>query len=192
MIRVIAALALASMPAQSFGAQTIGAQSPATLTSANSWWERVTVTVTDDGKTHSCRYETSLEPAAGQDCSTEGGASAKALGASASSGGGGAKDQFTRITFERRFTPGITPQTETLKPGETLLGGQVMALAIDARGAVKHCKIVATSGAVTPQYGCDQAAAEKFEASVRDTKAGPAAREGYMTILVYGHSEHLV
>jgi hypothetical protein len=185
-IRAIAALALASMPAQSFGAQT-----PATLTSANSWWERVTVTVTDDGKTHSCRYETSLEPAAGQDCSTEGGASAKAIGASASNGGGG-KDQFTRITFERRFTPGVTPQTQTLQAGETLLGGQVMALAIDARGAVKHCQIVATSGAVTPQYGCSEAAAEKFEASAGTAKASPEARAGYMTILVYGHSEHLV
>ena len=84
----------------------------------------------------------------------------------------------------------MTPQTQTLEPGETLLGGQVMALAIDARGAVKHCRVVATSGAVTPQYGCDDAAAEKFEASAGSAKAGP--RDGYMTIVVYGHSEHLV
>ena len=182
MFRAIAALALAST----------SAQSPATLTSANSWWERVTVTVSDDGTTHSCRYETSLEPAQGQDCSTDGGANAKMLGASASSGKSGAKDQYSRITFERRFTPGMTPQTQTLEPGETLLGGQVMALAIDARGAVKHCRIVATSGAVTPQYGCDDAAAEKFEASAGSAKASSAGRDGYMTILVYGHSEHLV
>lgn len=180
MFRAIAALALAST----------SAQSPATLTSANSWWERVTVTVSDDGTTHSCRYETSLQPAQGQDCSTEDGANAKMLGASASGGQQSAKDQYTRITFERRFTPGMTPKAETLAPGETLLGGQVMALAIDARGAVKHCRVVATSGAVTPQYGCDDAAAEKFEASAGEAKA--SARDGYMTILVYGHSEHLV
>ena len=186
MIRAIAALALAATSAQTLGA----AQSPATLTSANSWWEKVTVTVSDDGTTHSCRYETSLQPATGQDCSTEGGANAKLLGASAAGGESSGKDQISRITFERRFTPGVTPQTQTLEPGETLLGGQVMALAIDARGAVKHCRVVATSGAVTPQYGCDDAAAEKFEASAGSAKAGP--RDGYMTIVVYGHSEHVV
>ena len=179
MFRAIAALALAST----------SAQSPATLTSNASWWERVTVTVTDDGKTHSCRYETSLQPDAGADCAVDNGAAAKAKSAS---GTATAKDQYTRITFERRFTPGLKPQAETLQPGETLLGGQVMALAIDERGAVKHCRIVATSGAVTPQYGCDEAAAEKFEASVGDAKVRTAQREGYMTILVYGHSEHLV
>jgi hypothetical protein len=183
--RAIAALALATT------AQTLGAQSPTTLTSANSWWERVTVTVSDDGTTHSCLYETSLQAKAGEDCSTDGGANAKMLGASVSSGQS-AKDQYSRITFERRFTPGLTPQAQTLAAGETLLGGQVMALAIDARGAVKHCKIVATSGAVTPQYGCDAASAEKFEASVGGAKATAGARDGYMTILVYGHSEHLV
>ena len=63
MFRAIAALALAST----------SAQSPATLTSNASWWERVTVTVTDDGKTHSCRYETSLQPAAGTDCAVDNG-----------------------------------------------------------------------------------------------------------------------
>ncbi|WP_308517494.1 hypothetical protein [Sphingomonas flavescens] len=186
MFRAIAALALATT-----SAQTMGAQSPAALNPANSWWERVTVTVSDDGTTHSCMYQTSRE-AAGQDCSTEGGANAKMLGASVSGGQQSAKDQYSRITFERRFTPGVTPQTQTLEPGETLLGGQVMALAIDARGAVKHCKIVATSGAVTPQYGCDEAAAEKFEASVGGAKSSAGSRDGYMTILVYGHSEHLV
>ena len=187
MFRAIAALALATTSAQS-----LGAQSPTTLTSASSWWERVTVTVSDDGTTHSCRYETSTQPAAGQDCSTDGGANAKMLGASASSGKSSAKDQYSRITFERRFTPGMTPQTQTLEPGETLLGGQVMALAIDARGAVKHCRIVATSGEVTPQYGCEAASAEKFEASAASEKSSAGGRDGYMTILVYGHSEHLV
>jgi hypothetical protein len=176
--RAIAALALASASA--------AANSPATLTSSAPWWERVTVTVTDDGKTQSCRYETSLQAEAGQDCSVVGSA------ASATKASAGTKDQYTRITFERRFTPGDKPVVADLAPGETLLGGQVMALAIDAKGAVKHCRVVATSGSVTPQYGCDEAAAERFEASAAAPHASGPAREGYMTIVVYGHSEHMV
>ena len=78
----------------------------------------------------------------------------------------------------------------SLQPGDTLLGGQVMALAIDGAGAVKGCKIVATSGSVTPQYGCTEASAERFEANAHAANAG--AHQGYMTILVYGHSEHVV
>jgi len=102
---------------------------------------------------------------------------------------GASKSEFTRITFERRFSPGAKPDM-VLEPGETLLGGRVMSLAIDARGAVQNCEVVATSGGVTPQYGCADLSAERFEASASSVKA--AAREGYMTILVYGHSEHVV
>ena len=105
--------------------------------------------------------------------------------------GAGAKDQFTRLTFERRFTPGAKPDM-VLQPGETLLGGRVMALAIDAHGAVKDCQVVATSGSVTPQYGCADLQAERFEASVGGQHANAAPREGYMSIIVYGHSEHVV
>ena len=65
-----------------------------------------------------------------------------------------------------------------------------MALAIDAAGSVKGCKIVSPPGDMTPDYGCKEAAAEKFEASA--AKAAPRRREGYMTILVYGHAEHVV
>ena len=175
MFRAITALALASTTAQS----------PATLTSAVPWWEKVTVTVTDDGSTQSCRYESSLQPQAGKDCSVSG---ADKLTAAKSSGPS-AKDEVTRITFERRFSPGGKPQM-ALQPGETLLGGQMMALAIDPRGAVKGCEVVATSGTVTPQYGCTQAETERFDASA--ATAHGSAREGYMTILVYGHSEHVV
>lgn len=174
MFRAILALVLAST----------SAHSTETLTSTVPWWERVTVTVTDDGKAQSCRYETSLQPTAAKDCSVSGGMAGNAKSA-------GAKNQYTRITFERRFTPGVKPQTAALQPGETLLGGQVMALAIDARGAVKNCRIVATSGAVTPQYGCDEAATERFEASA-STHARPADREGYLSVIVYGHREHVV
>ena len=178
--RIITALSLASASALA------SASSPAALSSNASWWERVTVTVTDDGKTQSCRYETSLQPTSAKECT------AASVGASKVDASAAVKDKVTSITFERRFTPGVTPQAETLKPGETLLGGQVMALAIDDRGAVKNCKIVATSGAVTPQYGCDEAAAEKFEASAKSGASASAHREGYLTIVVYGHSEQVV
>ena len=175
MFRAIAALALASTTAQS----------PATLTSSVPWWERVTVTVSDDGNTQSCKYESSLQPQAGKDCSVSG----SDLTPTKASSGPSAKDEVTRITFERRFNPGGKPEM-ALQPGELLLGGQVMALAIDGRGAVTGCHIVATSGSVTPQYGCTEAEAERFEASAATARAG--SREGYMTILVYGHSEHVV
>ena len=175
MFRAFAALALASTTAQS----------PATLTSTVPWWEKVTVTVTDDGQTRSCHYETSLQPQSGKDCSVSG----SDLTPTKASSGPSAKDQVTRITFERRFSPGDKPDMN-LQAGETLLGGQMMALAIDGKGAVKGCHVVATSGSVTPQYGCTEAEAERFDANAATTRA--PEREGYMTILVYGHSEHVV
>jgi hypothetical protein len=175
-IRAIAALALASA----------STNPSATLNSAAPWWEKVTVTVTDDGEAQSCHYETSLGAGQAQDCSVSGSEAAMTKSSSVS----GAKDQYTRITFERRFSPGAKPDKPSLQPGELLLGGQVMALAIDGKGAVEHCQVVATSGSVTPQYGCSEASAERFEASATSVRA--PAREGYMTIIVYGHSEHVV
>jgi hypothetical protein len=77
-----------------------------------------------------------------------------------------------------------------VQAGDTLLGSQVMALAIDGAGAVKGCQIVSKSGSMTPDYGCEEAKAERFEAN-----AGQSAEQslqGYMTILVYGHDEHVV
>ena len=178
MFRAIAALILASTSAQT---------SP-TLTSTAPWWERVTVTVNDDGNTQSCVYKSSLQPTAAKECSVSGNEAATVSHAGASA----SKDQVTRITFERRFDPGAKPEIAALQPGEVLLSSRMMALAIDGKGAVKHCTVVATSGTVTPQYGCDEATAERFEASVGAALARGPEREGYMTILVYGHSEHVV
>jgi hypothetical protein len=161
------------------------ALSATTLTSDASWWERVTVTVTDDGQPQSCHYESSLQPNDAQSCDVDSSQAGMAKLASS-------KDEYTRITFERRFSPGAKVAAQTLQPGETLLGGQVMALAIDARGAVKNCRIVATTGAVSPQYGCDEVAAERFDASVTSGKSGAPAREGFLSVIVYGHSEHVV
>ena len=65
-----------------------------------------------------------------------------------------------------------------------------MALAIDDAGKVSGCRIVATSGETGVAYGCNEVAAEHFEASASSNS--PPRREGYMTILVYGHTEHVV
>lgn len=178
MFRALAALALAST----------SVYSSATLTSSVPWWERVTVTVSEDGKTQSCRYESSLKPQAPHNCDVvESGASA-----ASSRDAAGAKDQYTRITFERRFSPDAKPNMDALQPGEMLLGGQTLALGIDPKGAVKQCKVVQRSGSMPPQYGCDEAATERFEASTRTAHPASVTREAYMTVLVYGHSEHVV
>jgi hypothetical protein len=155
---------------------------PPTLVANTPWWEKITVTVNDDGNAHGCEYQTSLAGAA-QSCDVSGDSKALAAGA------GGPKGAYTRITFERRFSPGSAPDTGKLHAGDTLLGGQVMALAIDGSGAVNGCRVVAKSGGMTPDYGCAEARAEKFETSARS--AVPST-QGYLTILVYGHSEQLV
>nr|NUR37613.1 hypothetical protein [Sphingomonas sp.] len=180
MFRALAALAVASA--------STSAPPATTLTSSAPWWERVTVTVSDDGNTRSCRYESSLKPRNATDCSVVSSGASTAKSAASS----GAKDQYTRITFERRFSPGAKPNMDALQPGETLLGGQMLALAIDPRGAVKGCKVVQRSGSLPPQYGCDEAAAEHFEASATNIHTAAPTREGYMTVIVYGHSEHVV
>jgi hypothetical protein len=152
--------------------------------SASSWWEKITVKMTSDGKAQGCRYETSQTSAAAKDCTVvgpEGAAAAKAE----------AKDQYATITFERRFSPGGAPPGEAnMDPGDKLLGRQVMALAIDGAGKVSGCKIVAASGETGVAYGCDEVTAEHFEATASNT-AEPQ-RRGFMTILVYGHTEHMV
>jgi hypothetical protein len=157
--------------------------SPPALVSSAPWWEKVTVTVNSDGEPRSCSYQTSLTPTKAKSCAVSGTSAALA------SDSVGSKDEFTRITFERRFSPTAEPGGGTIHPTETLLGGQVMALAIDSAGTVKGCKIVATSGDMTPDYGCAEAATERFEAS--GVAKADHSREGFMTILVYGHAEHV-
>jgi hypothetical protein len=172
--RAIAALALAS----SATSPTIAA-----LDSSAPWWERVTVTIGGDGQARSCRFESSLQPNGAKGCEVEASQAAMA-------GHSGAKDQYTRITFERRFSPDARPDPADLPTGDMLLGQQVMALAITARGTVDACQIVSASGDMKPDYGCKQAVAERFHATAAST--GTEARQAYMTILVYGHSEHMV
>ena len=178
--RAIAAVALAS--AASLAA---AATSQASALDSNApWWERVTVTIAGDGKPQSCHFESSMGPHTSKDCQVQ--ASQAAVDKTAT----GSKDSYTRITFERRFSPKWQPDATEAPAGDMLLGRQVMSLAIGAKGTVQACEIVAASGDVKPEYGCKEASAERFSASVGGTRAEP--RQGYMTILVYGHSEHVV
>jgi hypothetical protein len=156
--------------------------SPA-LVSTAPWWEKVTVTVSGDGDPRSCHYENSLSGEGARQCDVE--TASGALGDK----GSGTKDEFTSITFERRFSPSATADKGGVQPGDTLLGGQVMALSIDAAGAVSGCKVVAAAGDMTPDYGCEEAKAERFQASAGD--AAVPARQAYLTILVYAHSENV-
>jgi hypothetical protein len=181
-IRTLAALALLTASTHVIAASA--AKSDPKLSSTAPWWEKVTVTIAGDGKPQACRYETSLQPNASEQCDVTG----DQAGVAKSSG---TKSELTRITFERRFTPGSAPIDAQLPTGDTLLGRQVMALAIDSAGSVKGCRVVSAAGDMTPDYGCKEAAAEKFEASAGQVKTG-AGREGMMTVLVYGHSEHVV
>jgi len=192
-IRSLAAVALvaastqaiaATSPTSGTSAAETRAKADPALSSTAPWWEKVTVTIAGDGKSNSCKYETSISPDASKDCDVVG--DAKSLGA----GGPTAKNEFTRLTFERRFNPGAMPVDAALQTGDTLLGRQVMSLAIDAAGKVSGCHVVATSGDVTPAYGCDDAKGEHFEASAVRTRT--EARVGDMTVLVYGHEEHVV
>jgi hypothetical protein len=157
-------------------------QSPALVSSA-SWWEKVTVTVSGDGKAQGCTYQSSLGSAQPSSCEVEEGQ------ASVASRSSGEKSQLTRITFERRFVPSGTEPDTKLQPGDTLLGGSLMALAIAEDGAVANCQVVAKSGDVTPTYGCDEAQAERFEANAGRKVDEP--RGGYMMVLVYGHEENV-
>lgn len=178
-------LSLAATPAGKPVARAASAAAAADLLeSSASWWEKVTVTIAGNGEARSCRWESSLQPNNAQDCDVVG---AKARTAKGISGDG----QLTRITFERRFSPGARPAADQLAVGDTLLGRQDLALAIDGRGQVKACRIVSTAGSLTPDYGCDEAQAERFQASMSGAKPS-AQREATMTILVYGHAEHLV
>lgn len=179
----LAALLVASAAGIAATAATATSTPTDKLVANSAWWERVTVTLDGDGSPEACRYETSLSTAA-DSCDVDSNEAAMAKRAS------GSKGEVTRITFERRFTPGDAPSKPDLQIGDTLLGGQVMSLAIDHRGSVMGCEIVAASGAMRPDYGCADAQAEKFQASVGG--AQDEEKQGYMTILVYGHSEHMV
>ena len=78
-----------------------------TLTSNTPWWEKITVTYDGNGSHRACNYETSLAYAQTQEACDMGSARAEAAKAAASNAG-----VQTKITFERRFTPGTPPELD--------------------------------------------------------------------------------
>jgi hypothetical protein len=177
-LALLAAALAASTPSPAAPSPT---DESSTLDSAKSWWEKITVVVDDKGKQRSCRYQTSASPSGAEACG-------QALASSIKVDGEGDAGIFSKVTFERRFSPGGRPDAGRLQPGDKLLGQQVMFLTIDAKGAIESCKLVATVGDSPPGYSCDEASKEQFQAHAN---AGPAARQGFMTVLAYGHTERI-
>lgn len=177
------AMAAASPAMAAPGATVISVGgSTETLSATAPWWERLVVTVGDEGEARACQFETSIEPGQQRPCDVERASSAKA--------GQGLPEQVTRITFERRFSPAASLADSEVAAGDNLLGKSVLALAIGADGKVLGCKVIAAGG-MRPDYGCKEAAAEKFEASA-GSGGEVAARVATLTILVYAHEEDQV
>ena len=164
-------------------AAALAASSPNPVLEASvPWWEKVTVTVDDKGKQQSCRYESSLSANGAESCDEE-----MAAGLRADSDG--RAGVYSKLTFERRFSPGVAQlDAGQLQPGDQLLGRHVLFLTIDAEGSIENCHIVATSGDILPAYDCEEAKKEQFSAQAI---SGSGARQAFMTILAYGHSEQI-
>ena len=171
-------------PAPAAGAPAAEGSAPAetaVLESSVPWWEKITVTVDDQGKQHSCHYEASLSGDGIQVCD-------RAMADSVEAGSSGQAGVFSKVTFERRFSPGNRLDSGRLQPGDTLLGRQVMYLTFGADGAIESCKMVEVSGDAPPTYNCDEAKKEQFRAQA---SANAGARQAFMTILAYGHTEQI-
>ena len=165
-----------------FFAAALAASTPSpALEASMPWWEKVTVTVDNKGEQQSCFYETSLSSTGAEDCDDE---TASAIEIR----GDGQSGLFSKVTIERRFSPGNRLDAGRLEPGDQLLGRQVMHLTIDAKGSIQSCHVVSTSGDAPPNYDCDEARKEQFRAQANDNAS---ARQAFMTILAYGHTEEI-
>lgn len=152
------------------------------LEPAMPWWERISVTFDDKGTQQSCKYQSSLSPVGAEACDDATAASMK------SRGGKGQSGVYSKLTFERRFSP-VTPDSGRLQPGDQLLGRQVMYLTINPEGSIDSCKVVSTSGDTPPEYDCEEVKSEQFRAQASADSAPP--RQAFMTILAYGHMEQI-
>ena len=173
MLRLIVPLSLLALP--------VAVQAAAPLPS-DSWWEKITIKMTGGGEAQGCQYQSSRPAADAADC--------KVVGGGMSAQPASTSDGYTSITFERRFNPGEAPGDSAIQQGEKLLGKKVMALAIDHAGKVSGCTVVDSSGDTGLSYGCEEAATEQFAAT--NAAASARDRHGFMTILAYGHNEHVV
>ena len=145
------------------------------------WFERISVTIDDKGKQQACTYQSSLSAAGAEICDQAMASSIPTVKGNGSSG------LFSKLTFERRFSPGTKIDSGKLQAGDKLLGQQVMHLTFAEDGEIAGCKVVGTSGDMVPTYGCDEAKAELFRTSA--TSATP--HQAFMTIMVYGHQEEI-
>jgi hypothetical protein len=146
------------------------------------WWERITVTVDDKGAQQSCKYQSSLSAKGAETCDEE-------MASSIASPKSEASGAFSKLTFERRFSPGAKLDSGPLETGDKLLGQQVMFLTIDGEGSIQSCRIVGTSGDMLPAYGCEEAKTEQFR--VRTSASSGAPHQAFMSIRVYGHQEQI-
>ena len=158
------------------------ASSPA-LDATRPWFERITVTLDGDGKQQSCKYQHSLSPKAPEPCEKDMAETIPSLSS------GGERGLYSKLTFERRFSPGPKLDSGHLQTGDKLLGQQVMFLTIASDGSMQSCRVVGRSGEMLPAYGCKEARSEQFKVRAGATMQAP--RQAFMTIMVYGHQEQI-
>ena len=162
----------------------LAASNPAPALEASiPWWEKITVTMDDKGAQQSCNYQFSLSAKGPETCDKEMASTIPAIK------GGGGSGVFSKLTFERRFSPGAKLESGRMQTGDKLLGQQVMFLTIRADGSIEHCRVVGTSGELVPAYDCDEAKTEQFKVAASAPSAAP--RQAFMTIMVYGHQEQI-
>ena len=165
-----------------FMAAFLAASIPSSLLESSvPWFERITVTVDDQGKQRACRYQSSLMLGGPKPCDES---MASTVPATAKAGTG----VYSKLTFERRFSPAPKLDSGRLGTGDKLLAQQVLFLTINADGSIAACRVVGRAGDMMPAYGCDEARTEQFR--VPASTSSTAIREAFMTIFVYGHQEH--
>ena len=166
-----------------FMAAVLAASTPSpALESSVPWFERITVTVDDQGQQRACRYQSSLTPGGPKPC---GESMASTVPATAKSGTG----VYSKLTFERRFSPAPKLDSGRLGTGDKLLAQQVLFLTIGSNGSIAACRVVGRAGDMMPAYGCDEARSEQFRVPASTSAGTPS--QAFMTILVYGHQEQI-
>ena len=167
-----------------FLAALLAASNPAPALEASvPWWERITVTMDDKGAQQSCNYQFSLSSKGPEACDQEMASTIPSIKGKAGAG------VFSKLTFERRFSPGPKLDSGRMQTGDELLGQQVMFLTIGTDGSIEHCRVVGTSGELVPAYDCDEAKSEQFR--VAAGASSETSRQAFMTIMVYGHQEQI-
>lgn len=168
-IAVIAAATALSTGSANASSQLLPAQA--------AWWERVDVTLSEDGAARGCEFTASHSRA--QDCDVVSKASMTEAASPANA-------QLTKMTIERRFTPGErVPGTVETDIGDALIAASLLELTIDSDGSVAECRMVGQAGDSAPGFGCTDARAERYAPTA-------GGSHGYMTIAISAHREQIV